>query len=172
MSCIIGIVGEDNIMFASDSNYYKPPGSATQITVCKKIYKYRNFIVGVSGALKLNFELEADRKLLNSFETIKEIYRYFQQQGKNGAWNSNEILIGIGISKKLYVIESSLQILELKSNFGAVGCGGVIAYGALEAFNYFGELDATIHVCKTIVKIVIKYDSGVNGRVRIVEFKK
>jgi len=89
---------------------------------------------------------------------------------KDGGYmnKSNDVESGghflIGYRGQLYEIASDFQVGQTVDNIAAIGCGGVLALGAMHALNH---LEPEQRILKAM-QITEKLNSGVRGPFRIV----
>lgn len=144
MSCIVGLINKNKVYMGADSA--GSAGWGLSIRIDRKIFLKSQFIMGFTSSYRMGQILQYELTLpeqpdgMEIFEYmvtcfVKSIRDAFKDGGFAKIENSQESCgqILVGYKSRLFTIDADYQVVENLKPFAAIGCGSMVALGALDA---------------------------------------
>jgi ATP-dependent protease HslVU (ClpYQ) peptidase subunit len=144
MTCIVGYIDKEGVYIGGDSAAVSEDDLSYNIRTDEKVFTKGEFIFGYSTSfrmgqlLRYKLKIPAHPKGMENHQYMVTLFvdavkRCFQDNDYYEMMTEEGGSFMIGYKGKLYVILSDFQVAQPKENFAALGCGELIAMGAMYA---------------------------------------
>jgi len=179
MTCIVGYIDEKNRkMYMGGDSFGVDSEDHYRSFVSDKVFVKENMLFGFTSSYRMGQLIQyklviPEQKEITDSEYIATVFtdsviKCFKDNkylaNKEGVITGGSFLIAYkGV---LYALQDDFSMVIVKNGYGSVGCGRMVALGALEIAS---KLDIPVEKkIKKAIKAVKKYDSLVGGPVKIV----
>lgn len=174
MTCIIGLINNGHVYIGGDSAGVDSHRLFYTTRADEKVFQRGYYLIGFTTSFRMGQVLryggnlptppEDDRELhkfmctdfVNAVRSIFEDAGYGKKQGEEGD-EGGQFIIGVG--GKLFIMHPDYQVEETTEGFSSVGCGDMLAFGALAVTGHMAPLDRIT----TCFNAVTRFSAGVRG---------
>ena len=144
MTCIVGLVDKDGVYIGGDSAAVSEGDLSYNIRTDEKVFLKGEFIFGYSTSFRMGQLLQYKLRLpthpkgMENHQYMVTLFvdavkKCFEDNDYTDMMTEEGGCFMVGYKGKLYVILSDYQVAEPKESFAALGCGELIALGAMYA---------------------------------------
>lgn len=144
MTCIIGYIDKEGVYIGGDSAAVSEDDLSYNIRTDEKVFTKNDFIFGYSTSFRMGQLLRYKLKIpghpkgmdVHQYMVtlfIDAVKRCFEDNDYHEMMTEEGGSFMVGYKGKLYVILSDYQVAQPKESFAALGCGDLIALGAMYA---------------------------------------
>lgn len=147
MTCIVGIAENGVVYLGGDSASSTPDGESF-LPTRPKVFLIGEMAIGVAGSGRVNnlirhkltippVTLDPERYLAIDFvDTLKSLLK---DDGRKDDELMEDSFLLIGLRGRLFLIDSTFQVSEMRCGYEAIGSGAPIALGSLYATSWDGN---------------------------------
>jgi ATP-dependent protease HslVU (ClpYQ) peptidase subunit len=169
MTCVVGLITDNGIMFGADSLVTTESGSKLTLSD-KKVFLKNNILFGFCGDLRFGQLIKhrfnppspgrnKDIELFLHTKFLPDLQKFFIDAGYNKIEPGSFDLL-IGIHKSIFVISDDFSVVETPNRYQSIGSGCDYALGVMYAtksiFNPTQRitlaLEASSSFCQTVAK--------------------
>lgn len=152
MTCIVGIVNKDGVYIGGDSAAISSEDLSYNIRTDTKVFLKGEFIIGFSTSfrmgqlLRYKFRIPAHPKGMDTHQFMATLFidavkKCFDDNGYNEMTTGDGGCIMVGYKGCLFTILPDYQVSQAKENYASLGCGELIALGAMNVLSALGILE-------------------------------
>ncbi len=174
MTCIIGLVNNGRVYIGGDSAGVDSHRLLYTTRADEKVFQRGQYLIGFTTSFRMGQVLryggslpvppddstELHKFMCTSFvDAIKLIFEdagYGKKQGEEGDEGGQFI---IGVKGRLFIVHADYQIEETTEGFSSVGCGDMLAFGALAVTGHMAPFDRIT----TCLNAVTRFSAGVRA---------
>jgi ATP-dependent protease HslVU (ClpYQ) peptidase subunit len=146
-TCIVGYIDKEGVYIGGDSAAVSEDDLSYNIRTDEKVFSKGEFIFGFSTSfrmgqlLRYRFRIPSHPKGMENHQYMATLFidavkKCFIENDYADMMTEEGGSFMVGYKGKLYVILSDYQVAEPKENFAALGCGELIAMGAMYALTH------------------------------------
>lgn len=175
MTCIVGIVEDNEIFMGCDTITSPGDGNIRNISE-SKIIKKNNCLIGVAGSalgmqILLNYDWSFPKNEINKLPFIlRNIFKEneYMDRVENGI-EISPCLFMVGYQNQLYEIDSDFCMISFKENYHSIGSGEKYALGSLFSTKNL-KLNAAIRI-ELAIRCADNFRGDVGGEYNLFNLK-
>lgn len=172
MTCIVGLKAQGKVWMGGDSAGVT--GDTVSIRKDPKVFRRGDLLIGYTASFRMGQILrynplaalipEADamewmvRCFIPGVRLLFETHGYVKREGEYHV--GGDFLVGV--SGRLFAVQSDFQVAESADDFDSVGCGAQIAKGAMYSSRFIDEIEPDQRV-RLALAASERYSAGVRG---------
>lgn len=152
MTAIVGYVDKEGVYIGGDSAAISADDLSFNLRKDTKVFKKGEFIIGFSTSfrmgqlLRYKFRIPAHPKGMDIHQFMATIFidavkKCFDDNGYNEMTTGDGGCIMVGYKGCLFTILPDYQVSQAKESYAALGCGELIALGAMNILTTMGISD-------------------------------
>lgn len=143
MTCIVGIADGGIVYLGGDSASSTPDGESF-LPTRPKVFLIGEIAIGVAGSGRVNQLLRyklpipaliADPERYVAVDFVDTLKALLKEDGRKDDELMEDSFLLIGLRGRLFLIDSTFQVSEMRCGYEAIGSGAQIALGSLYATN-------------------------------------